>query len=70
MTQINTRGEGGGSKMFQKINTYLLNGPLGFSFRIYSRIRINGHTQSKDFDSVFRVRIQGKDSRSGFRVRI
>ncbi len=28
MTQIDTRGEGGGSKMDQKFNTYFLNGPL------------------------------------------
>jgi hypothetical protein len=28
MTQINTRGRGGGVKMFQKINTYFLNDPL------------------------------------------
>jgi len=29
MTQINTRGEGGGSKMVRKFNTYFLNGLLG-----------------------------------------
>jgi hypothetical protein len=28
MTQINTRGEGGGSKMVRKFNTYFLNGPF------------------------------------------
>ncbi len=28
MTQIDTRGEGGGSKIVQKFNTYFINGPL------------------------------------------
>jgi hypothetical protein len=34
MTQINTRGEGGGSKMVRKFNTYFLNGPLS-QFQYY-----------------------------------